>query len=138
MPTARVFRVVVPVTDIQAAITFYSTLLGDAGTPTGARNRHYFHCGDVILACVQHASAGTEGFRPNPDHVYFAVDDLEAALQRAQQAGAQPPDPTDTAATATIELRPWGERSFYVRDPSGNPLCFVDARTLFTGEPDRS
>ena len=29
--------------------------------------------------------------------------------------------------------RPWGERSFYLRDPFGNPLCFVDAATLFTG-----
>ncbi|MGA8663757.1 MAG: VOC family protein [Thermoplasmata archaeon] len=32
-------------------------------------------------------------------------------------------------------VRPWGERSFYATDPSGNPLCFVDSRTLFTGTP---
>jgi hypothetical protein len=32
-----------------------------------------------------------------------------------------------------IAVRPWGERSFYLHDPFGNPLCFVDARTLFTG-----
>jgi hypothetical protein len=32
-----------------------------------------------------------------------------------------------------IATRPWGERSFYLRDPFGNPLCFVDAATLFTG-----
>jgi len=29
--------------------------------------------------------------------------------------------------------RPWGERSFYAVDPFGNPLCFVDQKTLFTG-----
>jgi hypothetical protein len=32
-----------------------------------------------------------------------------------------------------IATRPWGERSFYLHDPFGNPLCFVDSRTLFTG-----
>jgi hypothetical protein len=30
-------------------------------------------------------------------------------------------------------VRPWGERSFYVKDPWGNGLCFVDEKTLFTG-----
>jgi hypothetical protein len=32
-----------------------------------------------------------------------------------------------------IVKRPWGERSFYAIDPTGNKLCFVDAATLFTG-----
>jgi hypothetical protein len=34
-----------------------------------------------------------------------------------------------------IATRPWGERSFYTQDPFGNPLCFVDSNTLFTGKP---
>ena len=32
-----------------------------------------------------------------------------------------------------IRKRPWGEKSFYLRDPFGNPLCFVDENTAFTG-----
>ena len=32
-----------------------------------------------------------------------------------------------------IAERPWGERSFYVEDPFGNKLCFVDRATMFTG-----
>ena len=32
-----------------------------------------------------------------------------------------------------IAVRPWRERSFYMHDPFGNPLCFVDEKTLFTG-----
>ena len=32
-----------------------------------------------------------------------------------------------------IAKRPWGEESFYVSDPFGNPLCFVAADTVFTG-----
>jgi len=34
-----------------------------------------------------------------------------------------------------IAVRPWGEWSFYLSDPFGKPLCFVDAATLFTGRP---
>jgi hypothetical protein len=33
-----------------------------------------------------------------------------------------------------IVKRPWGELSFYVEDPWGNGLCFVDETTLFTGK----
>jgi len=35
-------------------------------------------------------------------------------------------------------VRPWGERSFYAHDPFGNPLCFVDATTIFTGKVEGS
>jgi hypothetical protein len=28
---------------------------------------------------------------------------------------------------------PWGERSFYMHDPFGNPICLVNDRTLFLG-----
>ncbi len=133
MTSPRLFRVIVPVADIERAVAFYSTLLGDVGVPTGAPNRHYFDCGGVILACVVPSLDGAAAFRPNPDHIYLAVDDLEAALQRARDAGADGPDPRDHAASASIETRPWGERSSYLRDPFGNLLCFVDARTTFTG-----
>jgi hypothetical protein len=30
---------------------------------------------------------------------------------------------------------PWGERRFWARDPFGNPISFVDEKTLFTGIP---
>jgi len=36
-----------------------------------------------------------------------------------------------------LVVRPWGERSFYARDPAGNALCFVDASTCFTGTEDQ-
>jgi hypothetical protein len=28
---------------------------------------------------------------------------------------------------------PWGERMFWASDPFGNPISFVDERTVFTG-----
>ena len=37
----------------------------------------------------------------------------------------------DGGAAKVIE-RPWGERSFYVTDPWGNELCFVQEGTLYT------
>ncbi len=68
----------------------------------------------------------TAEFRPNPDHIYFAVPDLEIVFARAKDAGC-------AWLADTIATRPWGERSFYARDPFDNPICFVDESTLFTG-----
>jgi uncharacterized glyoxalase superfamily protein PhnB len=63
--------------------------------------------------------------RPNPEHVYFSVDDLDATHARARDAGCR--------QLTEIELKPWGERSFYGRDLFDNPICFVDSKTTFTG-----
>jgi hypothetical protein len=32
-----------------------------------------------------------------------------------------------------ITVRPWGERSFYAQDKWENPLCFVEAGTIYPG-----
>jgi uncharacterized glyoxalase superfamily protein PhnB len=58
--------------------------------------------------------------------LYFAVGDLDACFVRARAAGC-------AWLEAAPTLRAWGERSFYARDPSGNPICFVDTATCFTG-----
>jgi uncharacterized glyoxalase superfamily protein PhnB len=68
--------------------------------------------------------------------VYFAVDNLEEVFARAQKLGGLSTHVGDGGqAMGQIATRPWGERSFYLSDPFGNPLCFVDAKTLFTGRP---
>ncbi|MQA00188.1 MAG: VOC family protein [Dehalococcoidia bacterium] len=115
---------IVPVTDLTRAVEFYSTLLETDGERV-SDGRHYFDCRGTLLACVSERHATEEHFRPLPDYCYLAVDDLEAALERARAAGAD--------VEAEIDSYPWGERSFYVRDPFGNPLCFVDASTVFLG-----
>ncbi len=121
----RLFRVIVPVTDIARAERFYAGLLGIPGRRVSP-GRHYFDTGGTILACFD-PRADTDPFDlgPNPDHLYFAVGDLEGTFARARALGAEILDP--------IGRRPWGERSFYLVDPFGNKLCFVDDRTLFTG-----
>jgi predicted enzyme related to lactoylglutathione lyase len=121
----RLFRVIVPAADVEAAADFYAALLGMPGERVSP-GRHYFDCGGTILACFDPKADG-DAFdaRPNPDHIYIAVSDLDAVFQRARRAGCRKLD-------AAIETRPWGERSFYCQDPTGNPLCFVDASTTFT------
>lgn len=123
---AKLYRVIVPVADIVRAAVFYGRLLGTQGERVSA-GRHYFDCGGVILACYDPRADGDDfDARPNQEHIYFAEPDLEAAFERAQRAGC-------SWMEDRIETRPWGERSFYARDPFGNPLCFVDETTLFTG-----
>jgi len=119
----RLFRVILPVADVDQAAAFYATLLGLDGERVGP-GRQYFDCAGTVLACVDPRSEGME-MRPNTEHVCFAVEDVRAAYERARSAGARIVD--------RVRRRPWGERSFYCRDPWDNPLCFVDEATVFTG-----
>jgi uncharacterized glyoxalase superfamily protein PhnB len=121
----RLFRVILPVTDVEEAASFYARLLRTPGVRVST-GRHYFDCAGTILACYDAiADTDPEVAGPNPQHVYFSVDDLDATHKRARQAGAR--------ELTEIEVQPWGERSFYAVDPFGNPICFVDSTTLFTG-----
>ena len=136
MPSTRLYRVIMPVDEIESAAHFYATLLNLPGARISP-GRHYFACGDVTLALYSPRTDGdARSPRPNFDHVYFAVDDLEEAYGRARLVGGLATEIGDgQLPMGEIAVRPWGERSFYLRDPFGNPLCFVDSRTLFTGSP---
>jgi len=130
----RLCRVILPVADIERAARFYAELLGVDGTRV-SRGRHYFDCGGVILALYDPGADGDRvAPRANMEHVYFAVPDLEAIYGRAEHLGGLSHEMGDgRQPMGRIARRPWGERSFYMHDPFGNPLCFVDERTLFTG-----
>ncbi len=121
----HLFRVILPVNDIDRAEKYYSNLLGIQGKRVSS-GRHYFECGGTILACFD-PRADTDDFDlgPNPDHLYFSVSGLENYYDRAVKLGSSILDP--------IAVRPWGERSFYVQDPFGNKICFVDRKTVFKG-----
>ena len=121
----KIFRVILSVVSIEEAAVFYENLLGLAGKRVSP-GRHYFDCEGVILACYDPQADG-DGFNamPNPDHVYFATPNLDAVLERAKQLKCR--------ELSGIETQPWGERSFYMKDLSGNPICFVDKDTMFTG-----
>lgn len=131
----KLFRVILPVSDIDGAATFYGTVLGQGGLRVSP-GRHYFDCEGVVLACYDPQEEG-DGYEaePVPEPVYLAVDDLQATYERAKEAGASFVSDVvpDVGPLGEIAERPWGERSFYASDPFGNPLCFVSRETVFTG-----
>lgn len=131
----KLYRVILPVGDIEAAAAFYSAVLAQAGQRVSP-GRHYFNCEGTVLACYCPAADGDEG-EPTPlsEPVYLATDDLRAVFQRCAAAGAVFPsgEVPGVGPPGRIARRPWGEVSFYASDPFGNPLCFVDRDTAFTG-----
>jgi catechol 2,3-dioxygenase-like lactoylglutathione lyase family enzyme len=136
MAAPHLFRVIVQVGDIEVAAAFYARVLGIPGERVSP-GRHYFPCGGTILACLD-PSGGEEGARPVPlpNDLYIAVDDLASvrALLVAAGGALQSGDVHGSPA-GEVSRRPWGEESFYARDPFGNPLCFVRRGTEFVGRP---
>ena len=134
----KLFRILVPVSDIDRTAQFYETVLAMEGMRVSP-GRHYFDLDGAILALYDPRADG-DGYdaTPNPEDIYIAVDDLEATYAACQSAGANFAKGTmdGGGAFGEIATRPWGERSFYLTDPSGNKLCFVDRATIFTGPPD--
>ena len=128
----KLFRIILQVDDLERAAEFYAKLLDDPGRMIPRASRHYIDCGAVILALVD-VAAGGEQARPLPDYIYFAVSDVEQVYARAKDLGCLASQDVHGASAGEIVVRPWGERSFYVADPWGNGLCFVDENTLFTG-----
>jgi catechol 2,3-dioxygenase-like lactoylglutathione lyase family enzyme len=130
----RLFRVIMPVTDIEGASRFYSALFDNPGFRVSG-GRHYFDCGGVILAVYDATADGDRAaVRSNAEHVYFAVPDLAAVFARAERLGTLSAEIGDgNLPMGQIARRPWGEVSFYLHDPSGNPLCFVDEQSIYRG-----
>ena len=122
----RLYRVILPVSDIERAERFYAGLLEMPGKRVSP-GRHYFDCGGTILACFDPRADG-DAFdaTPNPQYVYLSMPDLDAVFARAQSLGC-------AELEGAIATRPWGERCFYAKDPFGNPICLVDEKTVFTG-----
>ena len=125
----KLFRVILPVSDIENAQKFYALVLGIPGERISP-GRHYFDCGGVTLACYDPVADGDGlqgGWNHHPQqYVYFAVQDLDATYQKALDAGC-------IMVEGGIQRMPWGERMFWASDPFGNPISFVDEATLFTG-----
>jgi predicted enzyme related to lactoylglutathione lyase len=126
--TARLYRVIAPVRDIEAAARFYASVLGVPGNRVSP-GRHYFECGDTILACYDQVAdgdgdLGSWSYHPM-QYLYFSVDDLDAMSERIREAGGR--------IEREPSVMPWGERVLYALDPFGTRLCFADSQTLFLG-----
>ncbi|HZT75407.1 MAG TPA: VOC family protein [Vicinamibacterales bacterium] len=126
----QLFRINVEVGHLDDAKAFYEQLLGVAGRRQ-AGSRVYFTCGTVTLQVVDVSSVGTP--HPAAKALYFTVNDLDAVFARAQALGCLSAESVHGAGGGAIVVRPWGERSFYVEDRWHNPLCFVEAGTVYPG-----
>jgi catechol 2,3-dioxygenase-like lactoylglutathione lyase family enzyme len=124
------FRINVEVGNLDQAADFYGTLLGLEGRRQ-AGARCYFTCGPVTLQVVDVSSVGTP--HPAAKALSFTVKDLDAVFARAQALGCLSREDVHGVSSRTISVRPWGERSFYVEDQWQNPLCFVEAGTVYPG-----
>ncbi len=61
---SHLFRVIVPVTDINHAARFYGALLNEVGQRVSP-GRHYFNCEGTILACYDPQADG-DGYSGTP------------------------------------------------------------------------
>jgi predicted enzyme related to lactoylglutathione lyase len=124
------FRINIEVGDLDQAADFYGRLFGLEGRKQ-AGSRCYFTCGPVTLQVVDVSSVG----RPHPaaKALYFTVNDLDAVFARAQALGCLSQEEVHGVPAGSISVRPWGERSFYAEDKWQNPLCFVEAGTIYPG-----
>ena len=126
----KIFRITLEVSNLEEAAKFYATLLGIPGQRHPG-SRHYFDVGDVILAVLDPTPGGLKP-TPGAKSLSFAVDELEPVHTRAKELKALAPFKVHGESAGDIVKRPWGERSFYVTDPWGNELCFVQEGTLYT------
>lgn len=121
------FRINIEVGDLERAAKGWGALLGLDARPQ-AGSRVYFTAGAVTLQVVEHDAP-----HPAAKALYFLVDDLEATHACATKLGWLSKETVHGQAGGAISVRPWGERSFYAEDPWGNPLCFVQAGTVYPG-----
>lgn len=129
----RLYRVLVPVKDIDQAQSFYEAVLEIEGSRVSP-GRHNFDCDGTILACYDPIADGESRTpKPNPEDIFIAVSDLAGTYARCEARGATfLKRQVDGLSLGDIELRATGERSFYARDPFGNHICFVDEDTVST------
>ncbi|HYK92975.1 MAG TPA: VOC family protein [Thermoplasmata archaeon] len=133
----RVFRVLLAARNLERSRRFYERILGVRGRKV-AEGRYYFDCGSVILGILDYSGRPKADWTTPAESTYFAVPDVEAIYRRARTLHCLSTellhgDPE--SPLGEIRVRPWGERSFYVEDPSGNSLCFVADTSVFTGTP---
>ena len=124
------FRLNIEVGNLTKAAEFYGKLLGTPGR-VQAGSRVYFTCGAVTLQVVDVSAER----KPHTaaESLYFLVNDLDALFERAKALRCLSRENVHGAPAGAMVVRPWGERSFYVDDPWHNPLCFVEAGTVYLG-----
>jgi predicted enzyme related to lactoylglutathione lyase len=112
-------RVLVGTRDFAGAMGFYGGVLGftvqeEWNAPDGRGT--LFRCAaggviEVVEDSPHHPAAAPRGVK-----VAIEVDNIDALYSRVTRAGVEVVGP--------LADRPWAQRSFEIRDPSGLPLVF--------------
>jgi len=133
-PALRIHCVVHEVASLDQASAGYAQLLGAPGRRIEqGGGRHFFDLGDAVLSLLDVSQGGMTP-RTSGSDLYLSVPSLELYYDRAKALGwLSKADIHGQPANQIVE-RPWRERSFYVEDPWGNGICFVEAGTEFTGK----
>jgi catechol 2,3-dioxygenase-like lactoylglutathione lyase family enzyme len=130
------------VTDLEASVAFYVDVVGMELVLPGFRTggpwfdtltensgaviqTALLSAGDLSLQLVQYDEAGNPDARTGHNrvgnlHLSFNVEDARA--KHAQLSGQ-----SQCRATAVVELPVEGYKSFYVRDPDGVPVEFLES-----------
>jgi len=124
------FRMNIEVGNLDEATRFYGRLLGLVGRMQ-AGSRCYFTCGAVTLQVVDVSFVGKPHAAAKA--LYFVVNELDAIFARAKSLRCLSAEDVHGEPGGQIRVRPWGERSFYVEDKWHNPMCFVEAGTIYPG-----
>ena len=121
----KLFRVVIPVSDIEQAATFYYKVFGIQGKRISSGN-HFFDLNGCSLVCYDPLANGDrlgQGWlHHEKQHICFSVKNLDSTYIRVKNL-------PDAELDSEIQVVA-GERLFYARDPFGNPICFVDEKTV--------
>jgi predicted enzyme related to lactoylglutathione lyase len=109
------YRVILPVSDIDVAARFYGHVFQDEGERVSPR-RHYFDCNGGILACYSPTADGDDlgkgwSFHEN-QYLYFSVPDLQVVRNRIEEAGGH--NLTERCAARTIIVTTFA-RAGYLR-----------------------
>jgi predicted enzyme related to lactoylglutathione lyase len=126
----KLFRMNIEVGNLNEAVEFYGKLFGLVGRMQ-AGSRCYFTCGPVTLQVVDVSSVADP--HPAAKALYFVVSDLDEVFDRAKSLQCLSQEVVHGEPGGQISVRPWGERSFYVEDKWHNPMCFVEAGTIYPG-----
>jgi catechol 2,3-dioxygenase-like lactoylglutathione lyase family enzyme len=133
-PALRIHCVVHEVANLDQASAGYTELLGAPGRRIEqGGGRHFFDLGDAVLSLLDVSQGGMTP-RTSGSDLYLSVPSLATYHGRASTLGWLSKADIHGGPAGEIVERPWRERSFYVEDPWGNGICFVEAGTEFTGK----
>lgn len=124
MLVSKIDHCAVYVSDLGRSVTYYEELLGVrasyVGDTGGLIPGAFIVVGDTILALLTDTRTATEAY-PWPQHLAFAVEDVDAVYADLVARGYRPVAPPENLPTGFV----LGQRSIDLMDPDGVDIEFV-------------